>query len=64
MERAQDAVSTIDHVGEPTAFQPQAERYHFETRLAVGGMGELILGYVDGVLGFRKRVVIKRMLRD
>ncbi len=37
-------------------------RYTVERRLALGGMGEVLLGKIDGAAGFSKRVVIKRLL--
>jgi serine/threonine protein kinase/tetratricopeptide (TPR) repeat protein len=37
-------------------------RYRLVSRLAVGGMAELFLAEQEGVEGFRKRVVVKRLL--
>lgn len=37
-------------------------RYHLLRKLAAGGMAELFLAYAEGVGGFRKLVVLKRVL--
>ncbi|RJS21231.1 serine/threonine protein kinase [Corallococcus sp. H22C18031201] len=39
-------------------------KYEVLTQLSVGGMAELFLGYTSGPGGFRKYVVIKRILPD
>ncbi len=42
--------------------RPRIDRYRLERRLAAGGMGEIYLAGVEGPGGFRRRVVLKRML--
>ena len=37
-------------------------RYHLLRRLAIGGMAELHLACAEGVAGFQKVVVLKRVL--
>ncbi len=37
-------------------------KYHLLKRIAVGGMAEIFLGYVQGAGGFKKPVAIKRLL--
>lgn len=39
-------------------------RYHLLRPLGRGGMGEVFLGEARGAAGFRKRVVIKRILPE
>ena len=39
-------------------------RYELLTRLSVGGMAELFLGFTSGPGGFRKYVALKRVLPD
>jgi serine/threonine-protein kinase len=39
-------------------------KYEVVTQLSVGGMAELFLGFTSGPGGFRKYVVIKRILPD
>ncbi len=41
---------------------PALGRYHLLARLASGGMGEIFLARLEGVAGFEKVVVIKRIL--
>src|SRR5688572_31206849 len=42
--------------------EQQFGRYRLRARLAIGGMAEIFLAKQDGLDGFQKDVVIKRML--
>ncbi len=53
-ERSPDDLCQGDRIG----------RYELLTRLSVGGMAELFLGFTSGPGGFRKYVALKRVLPD
>lgn len=46
----------------PARFSEQAPKYKVLERLAVGGMAELFLAELESLHGFRKKVVIKKLL--
>ncbi|MFH1811689.1 MAG: serine/threonine-protein kinase [Pseudomonadota bacterium] len=47
---------------EPPSRGPRLGRYSLRKRLGVGGMAEVFLAEQDGPAGFRKQVVVKRIL--
>jgi serine/threonine-protein kinase len=47
---------------ERMAVRKRLGRYRLERRLAVGGMAEVYLAVAEGLSGFEKRVVVKRLL--
>jgi tRNA A-37 threonylcarbamoyl transferase component Bud32 len=48
----------------PTPLPARLGRYEVEHRLAQGGMAELFVARLEGVEGFAKRVVVKRVLPE